>query len=26
MICACVTLVGALAYLLLVRQPITDGE
>jgi len=24
--CACVTLVGALAYLLLVRQPITDGE
>lgn len=26
MICACVTLVGALAYLVLVRKPITDGD
>ncbi|WP_205960270.1 MFS transporter [Pantoea stewartii] len=25
MICACVTLMGALAYLVLVRKPITDG-
>lgn len=26
MICACVTLVGALAYLVLVRKPITDND